>query len=328
MTASLVIFGWLADRNASRQLPFLAGLVSLFFSTSIFLFSYNPSVMIIARLLQGASAGIVYTVGLALLVDTVGHDQTGAWMGYSLSGLSVGFLIGPFLGGIVFEKAGYHALFLVLLGIIAIEFVLRLFVIEKKTATKWLIISGETRTYDTFSEDANNVDRSGSNSSQESLISTKPNNCNKIENRTAIETSNPSCERTRLLHSSKTILERPKRYFPVLWALINSSRITVAMYGGFVDVFLLTSIESILPLYLKSSFHWTSSTVGLVFLVLSIPNIASALAGALSDRFGTRRVVLLGFIMGTVGFACLVFITHQTVGQVASLCILLAVIGE
>ena len=34
-------------------------------------------VLLISRLFQGVSAAIVYTVGLALLVDTVGRDNIG-----------------------------------------------------------------------------------------------------------------------------------------------------------------------------------------------------------------------------------------------------------
>jgi predicted MFS family arabinose efflux permease len=37
----------------------------------------NISLLVIGRLLQGASASIVWTVGLALLVDTVGQNEIG-----------------------------------------------------------------------------------------------------------------------------------------------------------------------------------------------------------------------------------------------------------
>lgn len=41
----------------------------------------NYPLLFVGRLLQGGSSGVVWTVGLALLVDTVGSGQVGNAMG-------------------------------------------------------------------------------------------------------------------------------------------------------------------------------------------------------------------------------------------------------
>lgn len=54
------IAGILADRLASsRQLPFLLGLILLLLSTILLAFGKSVPVLVLARLLQGASGGIV-----------------------------------------------------------------------------------------------------------------------------------------------------------------------------------------------------------------------------------------------------------------------------
>jgi predicted MFS family arabinose efflux permease len=68
----------------------------------------SVGVLVAARVLQGFSATVVWVVGLTLLVDTVGPDQVGAAMGTAMLGTSLSFLVGPLLGGVVYEQAGYY----------------------------------------------------------------------------------------------------------------------------------------------------------------------------------------------------------------------------
>lgn len=86
----------------------------------------NIAVFIVGRTLQGISAAVVWTVGLALLSDTVGSERIGQQMGkrcmfrmvkllniagYVSIAMSLGILIAPLLGGVVFARAGYNAVF-------------------------------------------------------------------------------------------------------------------------------------------------------------------------------------------------------------------------
>lgn len=67
------------------------------------------TVLVIGRLLQGISAAVVWVVGLALLVDTVGKDGIGQSMGIIGVATSAGVFLAPLLGGIVYDKGGYYA---------------------------------------------------------------------------------------------------------------------------------------------------------------------------------------------------------------------------
>ena len=72
------ITGWLADRG-TRQLPFLSGLIIATAATLLLCFGVELWVLVIARLLQGLSASVVYTAGLALIADAVEPHKVGAW---------------------------------------------------------------------------------------------------------------------------------------------------------------------------------------------------------------------------------------------------------
>ena len=75
------IAGFLADKMGSRQLPFLLGLIALLLATILLAIGDSYSGLVIARLLQGLSAAVVWVVGLALLVETVGPENLGAVIG-------------------------------------------------------------------------------------------------------------------------------------------------------------------------------------------------------------------------------------------------------
>ena len=66
----------------------------------------STTMFVIGRLLQGFSASIVWITGLALLVDTVGSEQIGETMGIVSLAYSVGILIAPLLGGVVYAGWG------------------------------------------------------------------------------------------------------------------------------------------------------------------------------------------------------------------------------
>ena len=75
------VAGYIADRTSSRQLPFLTGLLALLAATVLLDLAQSLSVLFLARVLQGVSAAVVWTVGLALCLDTVGPDNLGKVIG-------------------------------------------------------------------------------------------------------------------------------------------------------------------------------------------------------------------------------------------------------
>jgi MFS family permease len=129
--------GVIADKLPARQLPFLVGLVALLMSTILLAVGQSIGALILARLLQGTSGAVVWTVGMALIMDTVGSKNLGVTIGSIFGIISVGELVAPILGGILYKKAGNGAVFAMAFGLLAIDFIMRLFLIEKKVAKRY-----------------------------------------------------------------------------------------------------------------------------------------------------------------------------------------------
>ena len=102
--------GLLSDRTGRRPIMVL-GMLTLAVASVAFASSANVSVLVAARLVQGASGAATWSAGLALLADMYGPGERGEKLGLALSVMSIGMLLGPVFGGVVYDHLGYAPTF-------------------------------------------------------------------------------------------------------------------------------------------------------------------------------------------------------------------------
>ncbi|KAL8814605.1 MAG: hypothetical protein Q9223_006183 [Gallowayella weberi] len=273
--ATVSICGWVADRTSERAISFYTGLIILAAATILFGLAKASWVLLISRMLQGLSAAITYTVGLALLVDTVGRDNIGQWMGTALSSSSFGLIVSPLLGGIVYAKSGYMSVFAMALALIVLDILMRLVMIEKKTAAKYKpldSITPENGFYGTFTREQTSE-----------------------QGRTDGSTNKPQdgLENAPLLSDGVQDPPHRRTKMPTILVLLGMPRLLAAIYGIFVNVSILAAFDGVLPLYVKKIFGWNSLEAGLIFLCLAIPALTGPLVGKLSDKVGPPLSLIL-----------------------------------
>lgn len=127
----IALFGYFADKCRLRRLPFVVGLIALGASTLLFVLASSMTALVIARGLQGLSAAAVWVVGLAIVADNVPPERVGEAMGHTTIALTWGFLLGPTIGGIMYEKLGFEGTFAIPAGLIVVDVVLRFAMIER-----------------------------------------------------------------------------------------------------------------------------------------------------------------------------------------------------
>lgn len=123
------IFGILSDK-IGRKGPMLWGLLGLAGATLLYAFAKQFWMLVLARSLQGISAAITWTAGFALLADLFPSQERGKVMGIALSGQSIGTLIGPTVGGWLYQLGGYKVPFLAATGLAIIDGLLRILLIK------------------------------------------------------------------------------------------------------------------------------------------------------------------------------------------------------
>jgi DHA1 family solute carrier family 18 vesicular amine transporter 1/2 len=97
--------GAVSDRVGRRR-PLVGGLVVLSAATLLFAVAGDLPLLFTARLLQGAADAVTWVVGLALLADVYEPAERGRATGIVMSGTGFGFMIGPSLGGWLYEMGG------------------------------------------------------------------------------------------------------------------------------------------------------------------------------------------------------------------------------
>ena len=65
------------DTLLGRRITYLLGVLVLLLATILFFLGDAMAVLVIARVLQGSSGALVWTVGQAILIDTVGAENLG-----------------------------------------------------------------------------------------------------------------------------------------------------------------------------------------------------------------------------------------------------------
>ena len=329
------ICGWIADRTSNRSGPYYFGLLLLFGSTLVCGIAPAAWALVMARACQGVSSAIVYTVGLAVLVDTVGREDIGQWMGAALSSASLGLILSPLLGGIIYARAGYVAVFAMSMALIAIDFVMRLIMIEKKTEAKYmadrrLAIGGQER-YGTFvNETPHGVN--GNGRTHGSPDRHEPELPNELISESQQNLHESIDDAIVLLH--KVLANghaesghRRQSQVPTIIRLLSMPRILAAIYGVFVNIATLAAFDGVLPLFVDSMFGWKSLESGFIFLCLAVPAMSAPLVGRLCDKFGPRWITVAGCVLTAPFVILLRLVDHDSMEQKILLFALLTMCG-
>lgn len=259
----------------------------------------NIYVLVTSRALQGVAAANVYCVGLALLVDTVHRDNIGQMMGYVLLGESLGIMLGSLLGGIVYPRVGYPGIIAMMLGCIVFDIVLRLAIVEKKRAAKWL---------DPV-EPSIRVSRANGRAIA-------------LETLTALRARAPEAKPKR-----KSWLSKCNFTVPSVFHLLKSPRVLTNVYGVFVCYVLTCCFDSILPIFVKTTFGWNPTGAGLIFLAVTLPAAASPLAGIASDKFGPRWIAASSLTLMGCFLVLLRLVIDNAIGHIVLFCVLVTLLG-
>jgi len=323
LLATSPLFGWLSDRMGGRQLPFLMGLVLLAAATVMLCVGDSLALFVVARLIQGASASVVWIVGLALLVDTVGPAGAGVAMGYVGLAMSAALLLGPLLGGIVLQAGGYYAVYAMAFGLIGMDIVMRLVMIEKSRAARWLSQEGAIPTCSPIDDEKS----AGTNTNGDDEAAQTAATATEQLKSPETPQQSPSNAAEALARPTSSTMERVLAKMPPVVLLFGSRRVLCALWATFIISTFFTAFDSILPLYVKHTFGWNSLGAGLIFLPICIATFIGPVIGSLSDKYGPRWFAGAGFVLSCPVLILLRLVHYNSLGQKALLSALLFLLG-
>lgn len=321
----------------------LFGLVLLAGATALLQVGSSISFLVVGRILQGLSAAVVWVVGLALLVDTVGPREIGLAMGWIGTSMSVAQVAAPALGGVVFDKGNYNDVFFMAYVLIGLDFAFRMLMIEKKEAKMWndrelppafTAARWPTRTslpVASGTADEKMMLSTGLrlDTSRITALPRPPPNVHSPQSPTSSvfsDTSSPSST-TDSFTCLKAVGPSRRSKLPPILTLLSSGRLLSALWATMVSAAVLASFDATIPIYLSQRFGWDSTGGGLIFLPLLLPFLLAPWIGTLVDRYGPRFFAAAGYLLAAPFLVLLRFVVDNDLATKVLLCALLILIG-
>ncbi|XP_078607394.1 synaptic vesicular amine transporter-like isoform X3 [Branchiostoma floridae x Branchiostoma japonicum] len=114
------IAGWLADRFGYTLILYI-GIVLIFASTIGFTFSTSYSALFVSQLVQGVGGSFSVIAAFIMLSMTFTDADRAKAIGVAQTGMTLGVLIGPVIGGVMYEFLGYKSPFLLIAGLAVVD---------------------------------------------------------------------------------------------------------------------------------------------------------------------------------------------------------------
>jgi EmrB/QacA subfamily drug resistance transporter len=284
----------LGDMFGKKHL-YLGGLIV--FTLSSLLCGFAPSInwLIAARALQGLGAVFISGLGLAIITEVFPTSERGRAVGIIGSVVSLGIALGPSAGGLLLGWTGWRSIFLINipLGIVASFLVARV-------VPPSVVLGGKQR-FDFFGA---LLALMTLGSFGLGMTQGQSQGFNSVSALALLAIALVSFASFIIVES---ILKQPLLELH----LLQNLRLSMGLLSGWLVFIVLAGTLLITPFFLERVKRYPTVKVGLLLAVLPIASgLIAPIAGALSDRFGTRSIGLMG--LGLMIGACLAISTCDT----------------
>ena len=291
--------GWVADHFGYKRTYFM-GMLLFTFGSFLCSLAWDENALIVFRIVQGAGAGFLMPVGLAIVTREFPPDKRGMAVGFWGIAAAASVSLGPLVGGYLIDTFSWHAIFDVnipvgLVGLAAI----------------W-IIQKEHRT-----EDTRSFDIVGFISMSTFLISLLLGlaDGNAAWN-TGGWTSNfiLSCFSIAFVSFGVFMITEFTVEHPLLdLRLLGIWNFGISNIMLFLFGLALFGNSFLVPLYLQNSLDYTPFQSGLVFLPMGILQaITSPISGWLADKVNPKIPITIGSLLFAISFYMFHFLSLQT----------------
>ena len=255
-------------------------------------------VLVLARILGGMSGATVWSVGIALVTDTVGSEKLGVVMGTIFSIIGVAELMSPVLGGVVYGKLGTWPTFSMGFALIAVDCVMRLLLIEKRTALKYGMFDDEDNTSIRQDDDLDEM---------ASLLSKSDN-----------------LDKWKIPENQSKLI----RNLPILYCFTNS-RFVTAVFTCLMQSTLVGVYDATLPTEAIRLFNLDPLKVGLILLPVLFPAlIIGPICGGAIDKHGTKPICFIGYLSIVPPLICLRIPQPGGLEEIIKFCVILTFMGS
>lgn len=291
-TVFLLPFGRIADIYGRKKI-FTYGMIIFTASSVLSALSTSAVILIASRVLQGIGGAMIFGTGVAILISVFPPQERGKVLGINVAAVYLGLSLGPFLGGLLTQYAGWRSIFWLNLPL-GLVIITALF---WKLKGEWAEAKGEK------------FDLSGSIIYGLAIIAL-------IYGLTLLpEISGALLIGIGVAGMLLFIRWETRTASPILHMdLFRHNRVfafsNLAVLISYSATF---AVAFLLSLYLQYIKGFSPQNAGLVLVAMpTVQAIFSPYAGRLSDRISPQLLASAGMALITIGLGLLVFINQQT----------------
>lgn len=312
MVISALFFGYLSDKLKQRQTLMVCAIAVIIGCTFMICFAKNTAVYFAGRFFQGLAAALVWTVGLAIIADSADQSNMAYYMSFPAIGTSAGMFLGPMIGGVMYKRLGYYAVFYLCFGILGVDLALRLFMVEKSQLRDYRY----KRALELSQQDPATL-------SPELLL---------YANTYITQTDDSEMYKLRekelqQIHGNFLTIGSKRFRLPVMLELLGEIRVLNAVFLSISLCWIMTLFDATIPLHMEDVFHFDSEKSGYVFLALAIPSVFEPLVGKIADKYGKRYLISVGFFLMAPVLVLFRLPTQDTTGHIVMFIAFVALMG-
>jgi EmrB/QacA subfamily drug resistance transporter len=296
ITTLMLSVGRLADIVGKKQI-YTLGLLIFTASSALCGFSQSIEALIGFRVVQAIGAAMNMALGAAILTEAFPPSERGTALGVVGTVVSLGVIVGPAVGGILIDILSWHWIFFVNIpvGIIGVAMAMRFLPSIKPDDTN--------QQFDYFGALAIFV----------FLITLL---LGLTEGQRLGFTALPIVALfgvSLLALGGFIAIELGSKQPMVNLHLFKNSLISVSLIMGFIAFITISGTVLLISFYLQDILGYSTRTAGLLMSVVPVLlGISSPISGVLSDRFGTRKITLVGLGILVVGYVLLQYLDQHT----------------
>ncbi len=283
ITSLLLIYGRMGDKYGHIRL-FMVGMISWILFTVIVGLSQNIHQLIFFRALQGAAQGMRLAMPLAIITSAFPPQERGRALGLYAGSVALGTSLGPIIGGVITELYGWRSIFFMVAGASLVVLLWGL---------SW-IPRGKTTT-------AIKLDSAGATGVFVFLFSLV---LLVGQGRAWGWTSPASLSVLGVtILAGLTLIWIEGRATNPLLALDLFSNLTLSLgtLSASFNFMARYMVMFVIPFYFQFVLGLSLSKLGMLVAVIPIVNmVVSPLSGILSDRIGSKPLILTGTILCTL----------------------------
>ncbi|MCI0393452.1 MAG: MFS transporter [Chloroflexi bacterium] len=295
LTTLLLSIGRLADMVGKKAI-YTAGFVV--FTIGSVLCGLAPDIhwLIGFRVVQAVGAAMILALGLAITTESFPPQERGKALGVTGAIISVGIVVGPVLGGLLLDALSWHWIFFVNLpvGIIG----------------TWMAIQFLP---DLRPAGGQRFDYLGAATLLISLLAL-------LLALTIGQSLGFGSGTTLALFAASAVslaafiaIEWRARQPMIDLRLFANSLFSVNLVTGFITFVAVAGVIILIPFYLQNVLGYNQKQVGFLLAVVPVGlGLSAPVAGALSDRLGTRPITVAGLLVLFIGYYALSTLDEDT----------------